>query len=1141
MKKLIHQNSITIVEENHDLFVNGILNSIVDAFFSVDYEYRYTGFNELHASRMKNLYDVDIKLGDKLSEYQSTQIDWLKAKSFIDRALVGEIFTEYVYLGNSGSKQLYSEISHSPILNRKNEVIGVSIFSKDITERKEIEDALKESERKYRDLVDNSPDAIAIYCEKKLVFVNKACFKLIGATDKQVLIGRPVLDFIHPEFKELAVRRMKDVFINRKVLPLINERLVKLDGSYVDVEVKSIPIDFDGKHAVQLIIHDITELKQAEEKIRETEILFSQAFNASPAAMTIATTKDGSYIAVNESFLRITELDREEVIRKKPEELNLMDEDTRKGLKDQLIETGTLTDVEVQAKSASGKLLVLTISVDIAELGGDPCILATMQDITERKKIEKALRESEERFKKAFVTSPDCVNINRMDDGTYVLANEGFTKILGYTEDEIIGRTSLEMNIWSNPADRGSWIKILSEDGKVDNFVTQFRTKTGELIYAMVSAAIIELDGITHVLSITRDITKQKLVENSLRSSEEKYRSLFENNTSVMLLINPETAEIVDANPTACEFYGWTYDEIRTKKIMNLNVLPSDEVFSIMKDAKLTGRKHFHFVHRKANGELRDVEAFSTPIKDGDKHFLFTIIHDITNRVRAQKALNESEEKFKKAFTTSPDSININRLEDGVYVSINEGFTRIMGYTEDEILGKSSVDKNIWVDSKDRDKLVAELKEEGFAENLVAQFRTKSGKYVYGMMSATIIELDGVKHILNITRDIDKLKQAEKAQQESEEKLSTLFSSMTEMVAMHELVFDEDGNAINYRIIDCNTAYTQILGIIKEDAIGKLATEVYQCESAPYLEIYSRVSLTGESYEFNTFYAPADKHFLISVISTDRNHFSTITTDITDIQRIQELVIDKNKELENYLYVASHDLRSPLINIQGFSQRLQKQSEEIKAILAGSKSESEKKVGIDKITNEGMPKTLDFILSNVSKMDTLIKSLLQISRTGRLMLVVKKIDMNQLINKIVAAHNYQIIELSAQVIIDDLEHCYGDENQLNQLFSNIIDNALKYHDPNMLLKIEISSEVQYNRVRYAISDTGIGISPRNIEQIWDVFYRADHTLSQSGEGIGLSIAKRITNKHNGKIWVESVEGKGSTFFIELQKQDFFEL
>jgi len=188
-----------------------------------------------------------------------------------------------------------------------------------------------------------------------------------------------------------------------------------------------------------------------------------------------------------------------------------------------------------------------------------------------------------------------------------------------------------------------------------------------------------------------------------------------------------------------------------------------------------------------------------------------------------------------------------------------------------------------------------------------------------------------------------------------------------------------------------------------------------------------------------------------------------------------------------------------------------------------------------------MPKTLDFILSNVSKMDTLIKSLLQISRTGRLMLVVKKIDMNQLINKIVAAHNYQITELSAQVIIQNLDYCYGDENQLNQLFSNIIDNALKYHDPNKLLKIEISSEVQYNRVQYAISDTGIGISPRNIEKIWDVFYRADHTLSQSGEGIGLSIAKRITNKHNGKIWVESVEGKGSTFFIELQKQDFFEL
>ncbi|ADQ80302.1 PAS/PAC sensor signal transduction histidine kinase [Paludibacter propionicigenes WB4] len=1141
MKKQMHANSITIAEANHDLLVNGILNSITNAFFSVDFEYRYTGYNELHVRRMKELYNVDVKLGDKLSDYQTLQIDWLKAKSFIDKALAGETFTEYVYLGYSGSKQLYSEVSHSPILNRKNEVIGVSIFSKDVTERKAIEDALKASELKYRGLVDNSPNAIAIYCDEKVVFVNNACFKLIGATTRNELIDKQVLDFIHPEFKELAASRMKEASINHKVLPLINERLIKLDGSYVDVGVKSIPIEFDGKHAVQLIIHDLTELRQAEEKIRETEILFSQAFNASPAAMSIANQKNGSYIAVNESFLLIAELHREDVIGKTPEELNLIDKDTRQKLKAQLIENGILTDVEVQAKSASGKPLVLMFSVQITELAGERCILSTMQDITERKKIEQALRESEEKFKKAFMTSPDCLNINRLDNGTYVLANEGFTKILGYTENEIIGRTSLEMNIWLNPAERDNWIKILFEDRKVDNFVTQFRTKTGELIYALVSAAIIELDGIPHVLSLTRDITKQKLVENSLRSSEEKYRSLFENNTSVMLLINPETAEIVDANPTACEFYGWTYDEICTKKITDINILPSDEIFNVMKDAKLKGRKHFHFVHRKANGELRDIEAFSTPIKDGDKNFLFTIIHDITSRVRAQKALNESEEKFKKAFTTSPDSVSINRLEDGVYVSVNDGFTRIMGYDRDEILGQSSIDKNVWVDANDRKKMVNEVKEKGFIENLVAQFRTKSGKLVYGMMSASIIELDGVKHVLNITRDIDKLKQAEKALQESEEKLSTLFSSMTEMVAMHELVFDEDGNVINYQITDCNNAYCQIFGIKKEDVIGKLATEFYHCESAPYLELYSKVGITGESYEFNTFYAPAGRHFLISAVSTKKNCFSTIASDITDIQRIQELITDKNKELENYLYVASHDLRSPLINIQGFSQRLQKQSEDIKAILADSKSESEKKAEIDKITNEGMPKTVDFILSNVSKMDTLIKSLLQISRSGRLMLNVNKIDMNQLINKIIAAHNYQITELSAQVIIQNLDYCYGDENQLNQLFSNIIDNALKYHDPNRLLKIEISSEVQYKKVRYAISDTGIGISSHSFEKIWDVFYRVDAKSSQVGEGIGLSIAKRIASKHNGKIWVESVEGKGSTFFIELQKQDFLEL
>ncbi len=363
---------------------------------------------------------------------------------------------------------------------------------------------------------------------------------------------------------------------------------------------------------------------------------------------------------------------------------------------------------------------------------------------------------------------------------------------------------------------------------------------------------------------------------------------------------------------------------------------------------------------------------------------------------------------------------------------------------------------------------------------------------------------------------------------------------MTEMVALHELVFNNGGEVINYRITDCNNSFTEVTGIQKTDAIGRLATDVYQIETPPYLEEYTRVAQTGEPFDYTTYFAPLDKHFMISAVSPKKNHFATITTDITLIKQVQDAISAKKVELENYLFIASHDLRSPMVNIQGFSQRLQKQTDKIKTILEGCMLEEEIRKNLIEITNEGLPKTINFILSNTNKMDSLINGLLQISRTGRIKMVIQKINMNHLCKNILANNNFQISEISAKVIVDDLPDCYGDENQLNQLFSNIIGNALKYRDNTKQLVINISGHMQYSKVTYRIKDNGIGIPQKYLEKIWDIFFRVDSNSSEAGEGIGLSLAKRITDKHNGKIWVESEEGEGSTFYVELQKNEFTE-
>jgi signal transduction histidine kinase len=354
------------------------------------------------------------------------------------------------------------------------------------------------------------------------------------------------------------------------------------------------------------------------------------------------------------------------------------------------------------------------------------------------------------------------------------------------------------------------------------------------------------------------------------------------------------------------------------------------------------------------------------------------------------------------------------------------------------------------------------------------------------------------------------------------------------------MVFDDNGDAVNYRIIDCNQAFTVLTGIKKEDAIGKLATALYETETAPYLKEYASVCATAEPLEFNSFFAPMEKHFLISVVSSGNNRFSTISTDITTNEQIHEIIKEKNKELENYIYVASHDLRSPLVNIQGFSERLQKQISKLSEVVSKVELDKELVAEFNKISTQEIPKSLHFILTNVLKMDTLINGLLQLSRTGRIQMDVNERDMNKLIKNVLAVHNYQLTELDAHVKIHNLADCYGDENALNQVFSNIIGNAIKYRDKNRKLSIDISSHVHHNKVTYAIKDNGIGMKQRHLDKIWDVFYRVDASATEAGEGLGLSLVKRIIEKHKGKIWVESVEGEGSTFYVELHKNWFEE-
>ena len=272
----------------------------------------------------------------------------------------------------------------------------------------------------------------------------------------------------------------------------------------------------------------------------------------------------------------------------------------------------------------------------------------------------------------------------------------------------------------------------------------------------------------------------------------------------------------------------------------------------------------------------------------------------------------------------------------------------------------------------------------------------------------------------------------------------------------------------------------------------------------------------------------------------DKPHsYIAIRTDITrhkavelELQRSAAELADKNRELETIVYTVSHDLRSPLVNVQGFSRQLQRACEKIRAAVSSATGPIVPAAELKQVVDTAIPQALRFIGAGVTKMDMLLGGLLRYSRLGRVALSIVPLEMNALLTEILAAMRFQLNEAKADVQAGPLPACLGDSVNTSQVFANLIDNALKYRDPDRPPRIVISGHVSDGQAIYAITDNGIGIAQEHLRKVFEIFHRLNPE-ALPGEGLGLTIAQRVLERENGKIWVESREGYGSTFFVSL--------
>ena len=259
--------------------------------------------------------------------------------------------------------------------------------------------------------------------------------------------------------------------------------------------------------------------------------------------------------------------------------------------------------------------------------------------------------------------------------------------------------------------------------------------------------------------------------------------------------------------------------------------------------------------------------------------------------------------------------------------------------------------------------------------------------------------------------------------------------------------------------------------------------------------------------------------------------------DLQATEKAREALLEelkqKNKELETLVYVASHDLRSPLVNIQGFSQRLGKALDEFKRTLEASTSLAEVRDHLLPLLQERMPAALGYIRASGAKMDAIINGLLRLSRAGRMVLRTEFLDMDHLLLSAAASMAFQFQSAEGDLQVDALPSCLADPAQVAQVFSNLLDNAIKYRDPARPLKVRVAGLLEGRMAHYTVEDNGLGIPVEQQERVWEIFQRLDPTGPTPGEGLGLTLVRRMVERNGGRIWVASAPGGGCRFHVEL--------
>jgi PAS domain S-box-containing protein len=630
------------------------------------------------------------------------------------------------------------------------------------------QEAMLEAEWKLRNIVEHSTNLFYMHTvDNILTYVSPQSRQFFDCEPEEALVRWTEFITDNPVNRAAIDATQRAIDTGQRQPPYQVECIGKT-GRKIWVEANETPVVEKGKTvAIVGSLTDITERKKAEDALRFSEERYRALFRDNP---TMIVTLDAELtmlsvnpVCVSQLGFTIDELEGQSVLK-------LFHEDDRPALTEQLRLCLQNPDQvhrwQFRKIRKDGVLLWVDESAQaVYDLNGALNILVVCQDITERKQAEEALRESENKFSKAFQATPSVLVIASLADGRYIEVNEAFELAMGYSRDEVLGCSSLKFNIWQNREDRAMVLRMLAEGKKVRDLEIGFRSKSGAIIVGLYSAEIIEIGAEQCLLSLVNDITARKKAEEELRHSEERYRLLY-NDTPVMLHSIDHDGRLVGVSNYWLETLGYARIEVLGRPLTEF-LTPASRSYAtevVFPEFFRTGScKEVPYQIVKKNGEMLDVNLSAIAERDSEGKVVrsLAVMVDVTERNRAEEALRKSEKKFLTVFHAVPAILGITTPAEGRFVDVNETCMRILGYQRDEVIGYTALELGIWERQADRERALKALEEHGTVRDIEISLRGKTGENFVGLMSAEFIEIDDERYILSMINDITERKRME--------------------------------------------------------------------------------------------------------------------------------------------------------------------------------------------------------------------------------------------------------------------------------------------------------------------------------------------------------------------------------------------